>query len=82
MSAVDALGSAIVMRSSVLNIIYPNMTIDDADPSLCRMQRVTDCASLYDTIHREGAVTLPTERRCVLDLIGLRELFEDELCED
>eukprot|EP00959_Pyramimonas_sp_CCMP1952_P007153 149721-Pyramimonas_sp.AAC.1 len=63
MSAVDALGAAIVMRASVLNIIYPNMTIDDIYPSLSPIQCVTDCASLYDTIHREGAVKLPAERR-------------------
>eukprot|EP00959_Pyramimonas_sp_CCMP1952_P417712 8751542-Pyramimonas_sp.AAC.1 len=63
MSAVEALGAGIVMRASVLNIIYPNMTIDGIDPSLCPIQCVTDCASLCDTIHGEGDVKLPAERR-------------------
>ena len=78
MSAVDALGAAIVMRASVLNIFHPNMTLAEIDPSLCPIRSVTDCTSPCDTIHRE-AVKIPAERRLVLDQ---GELLEHEICEE
>ena len=40
---------------------------------------LTDCASLYDTIHKDGAFKLPAERRLVLDLIGYRQDLQLEI---
>jgi hypothetical protein len=78
MSAVDASGAAMALRASLLSSMDPGVDVANIDPRLCPIQAVTDCASLYDTIHKDGAVKLPSERRLVLDLIGLRELMEEE----
>ena len=81
MSAVDAFGAAMVLRASLLSLTHPGVDVANVDPRLCLIRAVTDCASLYDTIRKDGAVKLPSERRLVLDLIGLRELMEEEIQE-
>ena len=43
------------------------------------LRLVTDCASLYDTIHEDGASKLPAEKRLVMDLVSLREGLQDEI---
>ncbi|CAK0836030.1 unnamed protein product [Prorocentrum cordatum] len=40
---------------------------------------VTDCASLYDTMHKDGYSKLPSERRLLLDLVGLKKSLEEEV---
>ena len=79
MSAVDALGAAVVMRASLLELMFAGCPLTDPDPRLCPIRCVTDCASLFDTIHKDGTVKLPSERRLVLDLIGFRELLREEV---
>ena len=79
MSAVDALGAAQVLRATLVWSLFPGSAASDPDPQLCPIRCVTDCASLYDTIHREGSVKLPAERRLVLDLIGFREGLAEEI---
>ena len=60
MSAVDALGAAITLRASILAVTAMGSDLTDPDPRLCPIRCVTDCASLFDTIHRDGAVKLPS----------------------
>ncbi|CAK0840847.1 unnamed protein product [Prorocentrum cordatum] len=40
---------------------------------------VTDCASWYETMHKDGYSKLPSERRLLLDLVGLKESLEEEV---
>ena len=82
MSAVDAVGAAVVMRASLLELLFVGCTLQDPDPRLYPIRGVTDCASLFDTVHKDGSVKLPSERRLVLDLIGLRDMLRDEVCEE
>ena len=40
---------------------------------------MTDCRSLYDTMHREGAAKAPSEKRLCVDLAALRQMYEHEV---
>eukprot|EP00959_Pyramimonas_sp_CCMP1952_P373857 7829452-Pyramimonas_sp.AAC.1 len=67
MSTVDAVGCAQITRC-----VFASLEIPDAHP-------VTDCASLCDAIHKDGYSKLPSERRLLLDLVGLKESLEEEI---
>eukprot|EP00919_Chromeraceae_sp_WS-2016_P063356 GHVR01149767.1.p1 GENE.GHVR01149767.1~~GHVR01149767.1.p1 ORF type:complete len:312 (-),score=42.04 GHVR01149767.1:210-1145(-) len=69
MTAVDALGTSLTTRAAC---VWPDVTPADVDAQLMEIQQVTDCASLYDAIHKDGTVSLPPERRLLLDLVGYR----------
>ncbi|CAK0841380.1 unnamed protein product, partial [Prorocentrum cordatum] len=79
MSAVDALGCAQITRCVFASLEIPDAHPEDIPPSLLPLARVTDCASLCDTMHKEGHSKLPSERRLLLDLVGLKESLEEEV---
>ena len=39
---------------------------------------MTDCKSVFDTVHRDGPLKLPSERRLALDVAALREAIRQE----
>ena len=39
---------------------------------------ITDCKSLYDHIHREGAPKAPADKRLAIDLAALRQVLSHE----
>lgn len=55
--------------------LAPEMDPVTVGPHICPIKCITDCASLYDTIH---AVHLPTESRLVLDLSGVKGMLQEE----
>ncbi|CAK0864559.1 unnamed protein product, partial [Prorocentrum cordatum] len=77
MSAVDALGCAQITRCVFASLEIPDAHPEDIPPSLSPLAQVTDCASLCDTMHRDGYSKLPSERRLLLDLVGLKESLEE-----
>ncbi|CAK0807406.1 unnamed protein product, partial [Prorocentrum cordatum] len=79
MSAVDDLGCAQITRCVFASLEIPDAHPEDIPPSLLPLVQVTDCASLYDTMHKDGYSKLPSERRLLLDLVGLKESLEEEV---
>ena len=79
MSAVDALGTSLTTRAQFTMCMWPGMSPMDANAQVMEIRQVTDCASLHDTIHKDGAVSLPSGRRLLLDLVGYRELMQEEI---
>ncbi|CAK0846224.1 unnamed protein product, partial [Prorocentrum cordatum] len=79
MSAVDALGCAQFTRCVFASLEIPDAHPEDVPPSLLPLAQVTDCASLYDTMHKNGYSKLPSERRLLLDLVGLKGSLEEEV---
>ena len=79
MSGVDALGCAQISRAIFASLEFPSVSPQDISPELLPLAQVTDCASLYDTMHKDGFSRLPSERRLLLDLVGLREMLEEEI---
>ncbi|CAK0900905.1 unnamed protein product [Prorocentrum cordatum] len=78
-SAVDALGCAQITRCVFASLEIPDAHPEDIPPSLLPLAQVTDCASLYDTMRKDGYSKLPSERRLLLDLVGLKESLEEEV---
>ena len=42
---------------------------------------VTDCKSVYDTVHRDGFLKLPTEKRLNLDVAALKDMIHKEIAQ-
>ncbi|CAK0869680.1 unnamed protein product [Prorocentrum cordatum] len=72
-------GCAQITRCVVASLEIPDAHPEDIPPSLLPVAQVTDCASLYDTMHKDGYSKLPSERRLLLDLVGLKESLEEEV---
>ena len=58
--------------------MHPDLDLFDIDPELLPIITVTDCKSLYDTMHKEGNPKAPTERRLEVDLAALRQMYNLE----
>ena len=39
---------------------------------------VTDCKSLFDSVHRVGGPRAPSEKRLLVDLAGLRQMIKEK----
>ena len=42
------------------------------------MVSVTDCKSLFDSVHRAGGPRAPAEKRLLVDLAALRQMVQQE----
>ena len=85
MSCADALDAAELIRAMVLESTIRGIDVTDGDllaeSGLLPITGVTDCRSLYDTIHRDSG-RLPQERRLVMDLAWFREFLHREAPSD
>ena len=79
MSSVDALGTTQLHRAFLAQVFAPQCSLQDLAEPVFPIRLVTDCASLFDTIHKDGASKLPAEKRLVMDLVSLREGLQDEI---
>jgi hypothetical protein len=79
MSAVDASGATQLHRAFLAKVFLPMASVTELCEPVFPLRLVTDCASLYDTIHKDGATKLPAEKRLVMDLVSLREGLQDEI---
>jgi hypothetical protein len=75
MAAAEAMDAAIALRALLLEAMHPHVDLRDIDPSMLPITAVTDCKSLYDTIHKEGLAKAPSEKRLIVDLASLRQVF-------
>jgi len=78
MSCSEAFEASIAFRGAFLEAMHPNLDLFDIDPELLPIITVTDCKSLYDTMHKEGNPKAPTERRLEVDLAALRQMYNLE----
>ena len=37
---------------------------------------MTDCKSLYDALHKEGGLRVPSEKRLIIDLAAIKQILE------
>ncbi len=79
MSCAEGMEAAIAWRGYLVELLYPNVDLRDIDTNLLPILTVTDCRSLYDTMHREGAAKAPSEKRLCVDLAALRQMYEHEV---
>ena len=79
MSACEAYSAAIYLRACLLEVVHGfNPCEIEVDPALMRIIGVTDCKSLFDTVHRDGTVKLPSESRLALEVAALKEMIFHE----
>jgi hypothetical protein len=78
MSCAEAMEAATALRGHLLEILHDDLDLRDIDPKLLPIVSVTDCKSLYDTVHKDGATKAPAEKRLILDLAALREMYKKE----
>ena len=82
MSCAHALDSAELLRARLFEVLHPGVDVTDGDlvaeTSAIPILAITDCKSLYDTIHKEGSKP-PAEKRLLIDLTWIRELMAHEV---
>ena len=79
MSCSEAMEACIAFRGAFLETVHPDLDLLDIDPDTLPIVTVTDCKSLYDTMHRDGQPKAPTERRLEIDLAALRQMYNFEI---
>jgi hypothetical protein len=79
MSCAEGLGAALALRAMWTEIAYPRQDLRKQEIArTIPISAVTDCTSLYDNIHRDGAFKAPSEKRLIMDLAAIREMLGQE----
>ena len=71
MAALEGWESAIAFRAVLLGC-FPGLERKTPIISL------TDCKSLYDSVHRIGGPRAPSEKRLMVDLSAIRQIIQEE----
>ena len=67
-------------RSFVAGVLSPDPTMAQEPEArkLFPIVSMTDCKSLYDSVHRLGGPKAPSEKRLVVDITALRKMVNEE----
>ena len=64
------------LRAHLAGVMRPNAVVSEKESrKLMPLVTMTDCKSLYDSVHRLAGPRAPTEKRLVVDLAALRQLI-------
>ena len=81
MSCAEALEAAKALRGHVREILHPAVDLRGIEANMLPMLAVTDCKSVFDTMHRDGAPKAPAEKRLILDLAAVRQMLAEDTLE-
>lgn len=70
--------TSIYLRSLFLSMAKGTVIPENEAGAHAPLHCITDCKSLFDHIHREGAPKAPSEKRLAIDLAGLRQVLTQE----
>eukprot|EP00439_Symbiodinium_sp_Y106_P020985 s3390_g2.t1 len=73
MSCGEGLESALYLRSLLVGMMTGRPADEEAAAWHVPIHLFTDCRSLYDHVHREGAPKAPSEKRLAIDLAAIRQ---------
>ena len=79
MSHAEGMEAVTAWRSYLVELLYTNVELRDIDVNPLLILSVTDCRSLYEIMHREGAAEAHSEKRLCVDLAALRQMHEHEV---
>ena len=74
----SALVDALAFRSLLAGALRPGDVGEGKARQLLPIVALTDCKSVYDAVHRVGGPRAPSEKRLVVDLVGLRQMIHAE----
>ena len=72
MAACEAFENSVFLRALLLSMTTGERWNESEAGKLMDLHLITDCRSLYDHLHREGAPRAPSEKRLAIDLAGLK----------
>ena len=78
MSALEGIEHALAFRAMLAGAVCADGVSEKASRELLPVVAVTDCKSVYDSVHRIGGPRSPSEKRLMIDLAGLRQLIHAE----
>ncbi|CAE7629272.1 RE2, partial [Symbiodinium sp. KB8] len=78
MSCGEGLESALYLRSLLIGMITGEAANEETAAWYVPIHLFTDCRSLFDHVHREGAPKAPSEKRLAIDLAALRQTLMRE----
>ena len=81
MAACEGMGAAIYLRGLLLECLQGRQAttqVDVKSREMLPLIGVTDCKSVFDCVHRDGVLKLPSEKRLGLEVASLREMVTEE----
>ncbi|CAE7361444.1 GIP [Symbiodinium sp. KB8] len=78
MAACEAMEAAIHFRAQLLGLWRRRLVSEPEAAKELPIHAVTDCKSLFDYVHRCGAPKATADKRLVIDLASLRQIFLNE----
>ena len=78
MACCEGMECAIQMRAQLLSLKLRRLVSEDEAARMIPVHAVTDCRSLFDFVHRCGAPKATADKRLVIDLASLRQIFLNE----
>ena len=80
MAGLEGWEEALAFRSFVAGVLSPDPAkAQEAEArKLFPIVSMTDCKSLYDSVHRLGGPKAPSEKRLVVDITALRKMVNEE----
>ena len=78
MASLEGWEDAIAFRAMLAGSLRGEPLSEDAVRGVVPIISLTDCKSLFDSVHRIGGPKAPSEKRLMIDLAALRQLINAE----
>ena len=78
MACCEGMECAIQLRAQLLSLKLRRLVPEGEAAKMIPIHAVTDCRSLFDFVHRCGAPKATADKRLVIDLASLRQIFLNE----
>ena len=78
MASLEGWEDAIAFRAMLAGSLAGEPLCEDSVREVMPIVSITDCKSLFDSVHRVGGPKAPSEKRLMIDLAALRQLISAE----
>lgn len=78
MASLEGWEDAIAFRAMLAGSLAAEPLCEDSVREVMPIVSITDCKSLFDSVHRVGGPKAPSEKRLMIDLAALRQLISAE----
>ena len=78
MACCEGVECAIHLRARLLTMLHRRLVREEEAATIMPVHAVTDCKSLYDFVHRCGTPKPTADRRLIIDLASLKQIFLNE----
>ena len=75
MSCAEGLEAAIAIRALLVEATEDRPDLQHISPNTLPVVAMTDAKSLFDALHKEGGLRVPSEKRLIIDLSAIKQML-------